>query len=117
MLTTRDLMRAWYGVDVRTRRVFTAVTVLTTLTKLCDRNAQRIRIAIANTSLAQVNVQHTLNTNNELPIPVPARGTYLENWQDDDDWVESEFHAVSTGLDQFGNPVAVVVNVIETILL
>lgn len=117
MLTTRELMLAWYGVDVRTRRVSTAVVVGTALTKLCSANAQRVRIRIANPSLARVDIQHSLNLNAELPVPVPPQSTYLEDWDQDDDQVETEFWGISTGIDPFGNVVVVTVNVIELLLI
>jgi hypothetical protein len=116
-LTTAALLEAWRGAPVRTRRRTTSTTLTTTLAQIVRADAQRIRIAIQNTSNAPVQLEHSNGANSELPITIPAQALYLEDFEDDDDQVCTEFWASSTGLDQFGNAVTVTLNVVEIILL
>jgi hypothetical protein len=116
-VTTAALLEAWRGAPVRTRRRSNPVTLTTTLALIVRADAQRIRIAIQNTSNAPVQLSHSNAANSELPVTIPAQALYLEDFEDDDDQVCTDFWASSTGLDQFGNAVTVVLNVVEIILL
>lgn len=109
MLTTSKLIEIWRGVPIHTHRISTAVNLTAVMGKLAGNNGQRVSIAIQNLSASPVSVQHSFNTDNELPLTIPPNGTYIETFESDSDQVTTEFFASSAGA-------GVTVNVIELIL-
>lgn len=96
-ISTISLINLYKGWPISTTRRFSQPVLSTALRQILNPDGKRIHLWIQNQDPANsVVIQHSYGTNGEVGIMIGPLALYLEDWDDDDDQVTTEFWAYSS---------------------